>query len=65
METLEAEPGSPACSTPRCFASPKPHELLDPVRKELNRYGLTKELGDDSYFPTVPEVVAAFVKRGS
>jgi len=38
-------------------------QLMDPVRREFDRYGLTKRLGDDAFFPNVPEVVAAFVKR--
>jgi MFS superfamily sulfate permease-like transporter len=39
--------------------------VLDPVRKEFDRYGLTEALGPDPYLPTVPDVIAAYEKRKS
>jgi high affinity sulfate transporter 1 len=38
-------------------------QVLDAVKSELDRYGLSKELGPDAFFPSVPDVVEAFEKR--
>jgi MFS superfamily sulfate permease-like transporter len=38
-------------------------QVLDPVSREFDRYGLTAELGKDAFFATVPDVVAAFARR--
>jgi MFS superfamily sulfate permease-like transporter len=40
-------------------------EVLDAVRAELDRYGVTDVLGTDAFFASVPDVIAAFEKRGS
>ena len=37
-------------------------QLLDVVRQEFDRYGLTRELGDDAYFQSIPDVLAAYLK---
>jgi len=38
-------------------------QVLDPVKAELDRYGLTKAIGPDAFFGTVMDVVVAFEKR--
>jgi high affinity sulfate transporter 1 len=38
-------------------------QVLDPVSREFDRYGLTAKLGKDAFFATVPDVVAAFARR--
>ena len=38
-------------------------QVLDPVKAELDRYGLTKDLGQDAFFVTVPDVISAFERR--
>ncbi len=38
-------------------------QLLDAVKAEFDRYGLTKNLGADALFASVPEVIAAFASR--
>ena len=38
--------------------------ILDPVRADLDRYGLTAKLGADGYFATSGEVLAAYQARG-
>lgn len=35
--------------------------LIDPVRRQLDRYGITKELGPDAYFATAGEALDAFL----
>ena len=38
--------------------------ILDPVRADLDRYGLTAKLGADGYYATSGEVLAAYQARG-
>ncbi|MET8473010.1 sulfate permease [Streptomyces sp. NPDC006422] len=38
-------------------------ELKDPVRRKLERYGLTRAFGPDAFFPTVESAVEAFRSR--
>jgi sulfate permease, SulP family len=38
-------------------------QVLDAVRAEFDRYGLTTDLGTDAFYESVPEVIAAFERR--
>jgi MFS superfamily sulfate permease-like transporter len=38
-------------------------ELKDPVRDRLRRYGISQELGDGRFFPTIGVAVAAYVQQ--
>ena len=40
-------------------------QVLDSVRAEFDRYGLTTDLGADAFYPSVAEVVAAFEQRSA
>ena len=39
-------------------------DVQDPVRRELDRYGITELVGADAYFATVGGAIAAFSKSG-
>lgn len=41
-----------------CFA-----ELKDPVKDKLNRFGLAKQFGEQSFFPTIGAAVGAYLKE--
>ena len=41
-----------------CFA-----EMKDPVKDKLKRFGLFKQLGEDTFFPTIEEAVSRYLKR--
>ena len=34
-------------------------DVSDPVKAELDRYGLTEELGADAFYPSVADVIDA------
>ena len=38
----------------------EPEEMKDPVRAKIDRYGLTRTIGPDQFFPTVREAIEAF-----
>jgi MFS superfamily sulfate permease-like transporter len=40
-----------------CFA-----ELKDPVKDKLKRFGLSKERGEEDFFPTIEAAVASYLK---
>jgi MFS superfamily sulfate permease-like transporter len=40
-----------------CFA-----EMKDPVKDKLKRFGLFKQIGEGSFFPTVGAAVSAYLK---
>jgi MFS superfamily sulfate permease-like transporter len=35
-------------------------ELKDPVRRKIERYGLTRTINPDHFFPTIESAIAAF-----
>lgn len=35
-------------------------EVADPVRAELDRYGITDLVGADAYYPSLPDVLTAY-----
>jgi SulP family sulfate permease len=39
-------------------------DVQDPVRRELDRYGITDLAGADAYFATVADAIAAFSRTG-
>ena len=39
-------------------------DVQDPVRRELDRYGITDLVGADAYFATVADAIAAFSRTG-
>ena len=38
-------------------------ELKDPVRRKIERYGLTRTIDPDHFYPTIESAVAAFCQE--